>query len=96
LSALLVAGVWWSRRGPDRGAVPAPLVVKRCRARRHTLKVYLGACTLWLTGCVVILGVVGAAVTVSVALPLVVLPTALLTTTENTAPLSALLVGGVL
>ena len=61
-----------------------------------TLKVALWpACTLWLTGCVVMLGAVGAAVTVSVALPLLMLPAALLTTTENTAPLSALLVAGV-
>ena len=41
------------------------------------------------------LGAVGAAVTVSVALPLLMLPAALLTTTEYTAPLSALLVAGV-
>ena len=41
------------------------------------------------------LGAMGAAVTVSVALPLVLLPAALLTTTENTAPLSALPVTGV-
>ena len=40
-------------------------------------------------------GAVGAAVTVSVALPLVMLAAALLITTENTAPLSALLVAGV-
>ena len=40
-------------------------------------------------------GAVGAAVTVSVAAPLVLLPAALLTTTENTAPLSALPVTGV-
>ena len=53
------------------------------------------AVTLWLAGCVVIVGAVGAAVTVSVALPLVMLPAALLTTTEYIAPLSALPVAGV-
>jgi hypothetical protein len=61
-----------------------------------TLKVALGRCTLWFAGCVVMLGATGAAVTVSVALPLLMLPAALLTTTENTAPLSALPVAGVL
>ena len=54
-----------------------------------TLKVALWpACTLWLAGCGVMLGATGAR-HVSVALPLVVLPAALLTTTEHGAVVGA-------
>ena len=61
-----------------------------------TLKVALWpACTLWLAGCVVMLGATGAIVTVSTAARLVTLPTELLTTTAKVAPLSALDAAGV-
>jgi len=49
-----------------------------------------------LAGCVVIEGTTGAEFTVSVAAPLVMLPAVLLTTTVNCAPLSELVVAGVL
>jgi hypothetical protein len=49
--------------------------------------------TVWFEGCVVITG--GAMRTVSVALLLITLPPALLTTHENIDPLSAMIVGGV-
>ena len=51
--------------------------------------------TVALTGCAVMLGATAAVVTVSVAALLVTLPALLLTTTLNCAPLSALVVAGV-
>src|SRR5260221_551025 len=53
------------------------------------------AVTVWLAGCVVIDGATAAALTVSVAALLVTLPAELLTTTVNCAPLSELVVAGV-
>ena len=53
------------------------------------------AVTVWLAGCAVIEGATGAALTVSVAGLLVTLPAVLLTTTVNSAPLSELVVAGV-
>ena len=53
------------------------------------------AVTVWLAGCVVIEGATGAALTVRVATLLVTLPAVLLTTTVNCAPLSELVVTGV-
>jgi hypothetical protein len=53
------------------------------------------AVTVWLAGCVVIDGATGAALTVSIATLLVTLPTKLLSTTVNCAPLSAAVVAGV-
>jgi hypothetical protein len=53
------------------------------------------AVTVWFAGCVVIVGVTELALTVSVAALLVTLPTVLLTTTVNCAPLSELVVAGV-
>jgi hypothetical protein len=53
------------------------------------------AVTVWLAGCVVIDGAVVAEFTVRVALLLVTLPPALLTTTEKVDPLSAVVVAGV-
>ena len=53
------------------------------------------AVTVWLVGCVVIDGATAAAFTVSVAGLLVALPAALLTTVKNCAPLSELVVAGV-
>ena len=51
--------------------------------------------TVWLTGCVVIVGATAAALTVSVAAVLVALPAVLVTTTVNVVPLSPLVVAGV-
>jgi hypothetical protein len=51
--------------------------------------------TVRLAGWLVIVGATGAAFTVSVAALLVALPAELLTTTVNCAPLSAVVVGGV-
>ena len=53
------------------------------------------AVTVWLAGCVVIDGATEAVVTVSIAALLVALPAVLLTTTVNCAPLSELIVTGV-
>jgi hypothetical protein len=53
------------------------------------------AVTVWLAGCVVIEGITAAALTVRVAALLVMLPVLLLTTTVNCAPLSELVVAGV-
>ena len=53
------------------------------------------AVTFLLSGCVVIDGATGAAVTVRVALLLVTLPTESLTVTVNDAPLSEFVVAGV-
>ncbi len=53
------------------------------------------AVTVWFVGCVVIDGVTVAAVTVNVAAALVTVPAVLLTTTRNVAPLSAVVVAGV-
>jgi len=53
------------------------------------------AVTVWLTGCVVIVGATGAGFTVSVAEALVAVPAVLLTTTANADPLSAVVVAGV-
>jgi len=51
--------------------------------------------TVWLAGWVVIDGATAAALTVRVAALLVALPTLLLTTTVNCAPLSEVVVAGV-
>jgi hypothetical protein len=51
--------------------------------------------TVWLAGCVVIVGATADVLTVSVAAVLVMLPVVLLTTTVNCAPLSELVVAGV-
>jgi hypothetical protein len=51
--------------------------------------------TVWLAGCVVIVGATAEAFTVSVAAALVTVPAVLLTTTRNVAPLSAVVVAGV-
>ena len=51
--------------------------------------------TVWLAGCAVIEGPAVAALTVSVAALLVTFPDVLPTTTVNCAPLSALVVAGV-
>jgi hypothetical protein len=53
------------------------------------------AVTVWLPGCVVIVGATGAGFTVSVAVELVTVPTVLLTTTANVDPLSEVVVAGV-
>ncbi len=53
------------------------------------------AVTVWLAGCVVIEGATAAALTVRVAALLVTLPAELLTITVNCAPLSELVVAGV-
>ena len=53
------------------------------------------AVTVWLAGWVVIEGATGAAFTVRLAALLVTLPAVLLTTTVNSAPLSELVVAGV-
>ena len=53
------------------------------------------AVTVWLAGCIVIDGATAAALTVNMAALLVALPAALLTTTVNCAPLSELVVAGV-
>src|SRR5437899_12319889 len=54
------------------------------------------AVTVWLAGCVVIDSVTTAALTVSAAALLVTLLALLLTTTVNCAPLSAVVVAGVM
>jgi hypothetical protein len=51
--------------------------------------------TVWLVGCVVIVGATGAAFTVSVAVALVTVPAVLLTTTRNVDPLSVVVVADV-
>jgi len=51
--------------------------------------------TDWFAGCVVIVGATAAAFTVNVADALVAVPAMLLTTTANVAPLSAVVVTGV-
>jgi hypothetical protein len=53
------------------------------------------AVTVWLAGGVVIVGTTAAALTVSVAAALVTVPAVLLTTTANVAPLSTVVVAGV-
>jgi hypothetical protein len=53
------------------------------------------AVTVWLAGGVVIVGTTAAALTVSVAAGLVTVPVVLLTTTRNVAPLSVVVVAGV-
>ena len=53
------------------------------------------AVTVWLAGCAVIEGADTAALTVNVAALLVTLPAVLFTTAVNCAPLSALVVAGV-
>jgi hypothetical protein len=61
-----------------------------------TLKVAVApATTETLAGCAVMLGATAAVVTVNVALLLVTLPALLVTTTLNCAPLSLLVVAGV-
>jgi hypothetical protein len=50
---------------------------------------------VWLTGCALIEGATGAAVTVRAAGPLIMLPIELLTATAKSAPLSAMVVAGV-
>jgi hypothetical protein len=61
-----------------------------------TLKVAVcPAVTVWLAGCVVNDGATVAALTVSVALLLVALPATFVTTTLNNAPLSEMVVAGV-
>ena len=51
--------------------------------------------TVWFPGCVLIVGATAPAFTVSVAAALVTVPAVLLTTTRNVAPLSAVVVAGV-
>src|SRR5260370_17227932 len=68
------------------GAVPAATTVKLA---------VCPAVTVWLAGCVVIVGATGAAFTVSVAAALVTVPAVLFTTTRNDDPLSALVAAGV-
>jgi hypothetical protein len=53
------------------------------------------AVTVWFPGCVVIVGATAAGFTVSVAALLVTVPAVLLTTTAKLAPLSAVVVTGV-
>lgn len=53
------------------------------------------AVTVWFAGCVVMVGPTGDAVTASVAVLLVALPAALVTTTRNVVPLSPEAVAGV-
>jgi hypothetical protein len=53
------------------------------------------AVTVWFAGCVVIVGATGAAFTVSVADALVTVPAVFVTTTRKVAPLSAVVVTGV-
>ena len=53
------------------------------------------AITVWLAGCVVIIGAIGTGFTVNVAVLLVADPAVLLTTTRNVDPLSKVVVGGV-
>jgi hypothetical protein len=52
--------------------------------------------TVWLTGCVVMVGVTAAALTVSLAAALVTVPAVLLTATAKLDPLSEVVVAGVL
>jgi hypothetical protein len=54
------------------------------------------AVTVWLAGCVVIVGDTGAGFTVSVAAELVTVPAVLLTATVKADPLSEVVVAGVL
>jgi hypothetical protein len=51
--------------------------------------------TVWFAGWVVIVGATAEALTVSVAAALVIVPAVLLTTTRKAAPLSAVVVAGV-
>ena len=51
--------------------------------------------TVWLAGCVVIVGATGAGFTVSVAVPLVTVPAVFVTVTEKVDPLSEVVVVGV-
>jgi hypothetical protein len=53
------------------------------------------AVTVWLAGCVVIVGATAAAFTVSIAAALVTVPAVLLTTTAKVDPLSNFAVTGV-
>jgi hypothetical protein len=53
------------------------------------------AVTVWFPGCVVIAGATAAAFTVSVAALLVAVPAVLLTIAPNVAPLSPVVVAGV-
>jgi hypothetical protein len=53
------------------------------------------AVTVWFTGCVEIAGATGAGFTVSVAEALVTVPAVFVTTTANAAPLSDIVVAGV-
>ena len=53
------------------------------------------AVTVWLDGCVTTVGATGAGLTVKVAVPLVIDPAVLLTTTVNELPLSPVVVAGV-
>jgi hypothetical protein len=53
------------------------------------------AVTVWLPGCVVIVGDTGAGFTVSVDAELVTVPTVFVTTTANVDPLSEVVVAGV-
>jgi hypothetical protein len=53
------------------------------------------AVTVWLAGCVVMVGATGAGFTVRVAAELVAVPAVLLTATVKVAPLSVVVVAGV-
>jgi hypothetical protein len=53
------------------------------------------AVTVWLPGCVVIVGATGAGFTVNVAVELVTVPAVFVTTTEKLDPLSEVVVAGV-
>jgi len=53
------------------------------------------AVTVWLPGCVVIVGATGAGFTVNVAVELVTVPAVFVTTTEKVDPLSEVVVAGV-
>src|SRR5260221_11957068 len=68
------------------GAVPVATTVKLA---------VCPAVTAWLAGCMVIVGATAAAFTVSAAAPLVTVPAVLLTTTRKVAPLSDVVVAGV-
>jgi len=82
-------------RTADGAAVLTPLIGQRsCARSSHREASRLAAVTVWFAGCAVIEGATAAALTVSVAAPLVTLPAELLTTTENCAPLSELAVAG--
>lgn len=69
-----------------RGAVPV--------ATTENVAVW-PAVTVWLPGCVVMLGATGEGFTVRVATPLVAVPAAFVTLTAKVDPLSAVVVGGV-